>query len=242
MKKSITFGFALVTSMMLSAMLVCSCSSGDDSSAEEAPKYKLDANSIVGVWRSGDYWVSFSEDGYNSAFFNINGDERIDEGSYTIKGDTVEVEHTLYFGETRYVINNISPTSLQVTVAYNYYPFNPSDDNDFWIYVPITLTKAADTPCEKNDGLDGVTYENESTFTYEGTVYDVTHTNTIRNDGHCISYLIDYHGNKPHSSYGGVPMGGMKFYVYLKPYLYTAVCGWTGCFYPKTPIEKIELP
>lgn len=232
--------------VLAAGMLLAGCSKEESSEEQNRNNMEqtntLTKEQIVGVWRSGDYWVSFSESGYNSAFLNINGDERIDEGSYTIKGDTVEVEHTLYFGETRYVINSISSTSLQMTIAYNYYPFYPSDDNDFWIYAPITLSKTTDIPCEKNDGLDGTTYENETTFTYEGNAYDVTHANTIHSDGHYILYSIDYHGNKPYSSYGGVPMGGMKFYIYLKPYLYTAICGRGGNFYPNTPIEKTELP
>lgn len=223
------------------SMMLEGCSK-EDSSEKETPKYKLDTNSIVGVWRSGDYWVSFSENGYNSAFFNINGDERIDEGSYTIKGDTVEVEHTLYFGETKYVINSISSTTLQMTIAYNYYGFYHDEDVNTWIYTPITLTKTTETPTEKADGLDGFVFENEAIFTYEGKDYDVTHTNTIHNDGHYIHYDIDYHGNKPESDYGGVPNNGMKFYVFLAPYLYTADCWTWGPYYPHTPVIKMELP
>lgn len=236
---------SILLTMAITAMLMLTGCSKDSESMGTKDNTELTKEQIVGVWRSGDYWVSFSESGFNSSFFNINGDERIDEGSFTIKENTIEVEHTLYYGQTKYVINKITPTTLQLTVEYNYYAFSLSDDDDIWLNIPMTLTKSSETPSERENGLDGVTYSDESTLTYKGTVYDVTQTNTIHSGehGHYIDFVNDYHGNKPDSDYGGVPERGMKIYVYLAPYLYTAECETAGGPYrSNTPVQKIQIP
>lgn len=61
---------------LMAGMMLAGCSKSDD---EPSPQYKLTKDNIVGVWRSGDYWVSFSSDGYMSAYLS---DKCIAEGGH----------------------------------------------------------------------------------------------------------------------------------------------------------------
>lgn len=230
--KTILLTIALVACMTL----ITGCSKSDD---DPTPQYKLTKDNIVGVWRSGDYWVSFSEDGYSSLYFSVNGDERILEGDYTIKGDTITVEHTMYYDVTKIVIDDISPSSLHLTILYSYYPFTVfENDRNKIIKVPVSLTKSAEIPTEKIAGIDGIVYENNLHHEENGETYLITQTNTIYEKEHCIRYINDYHGNIPPHYQGVMTNSGLKYYVYLSPYLYTSIGEYFGRYERNQPILK----
>ena len=65
----------LIMTMLAAGMLLAGCSKDESENVEEPRKENvmeqtLTKEQIVGVWRSGDYWVSFSEDGYCGAYLS----------------------------------------------------------------------------------------------------------------------------------------------------------------------------
>ena len=102
---------------------------------------------IVGVWRNGDYWVSFAEDGYMSAYLS---DKCIAEGDYTIVKDTVKAESSMYYHFTDFIVKHITTTTLDCAVVLNAFDgsFSPKV-NDY------TFTKTEEEPCPKNHRLIG---------------------------------------------------------------------------------------
>lgn len=145
---------ALVTGMTLTT----GCSKSDD---DPMPQYKLTKDNIVGVWRSGDYWVSFSEDGYMSAYLS---DKCIAEGDYTVDGDTVKVDDGFkkiraYGKNTRLVVNSISNGTLSLTATYNDLSIlYDGDEGLVHLHTQnYNFSKKQETPCTKNNPLIGKT-------------------------------------------------------------------------------------
>ena len=204
---------------LIAGMMLDGCSK-DESSEEQKRNNMEQANAllkkqIVGVWRNGDYWVSFSDGGYYSAFFLIDGEERIDEGSYTIDGNVITVICSGFFRQkTTCVIKDIAASSVSLTVEY----VHPDDYADPSTHtVSMALTKSGDTPCEKDDGLDGKTFEYTETFS-DDAVYGsqtVTFTNKVISRYHLIEFTTDM------PNVNGAMMG-QQYYVYLPPRIYHA--------------------
>ena len=212
MKKSLFLMVALVVGMTLAG-----CSKEEKGNMEENKKTIKDL--IVGVWRSGEYFVSFSEDGYNSAFFPIDGEERIDEGIYTFDGDTVLVEGSFYGNTTKYIVNSVSESSISLTVVYRFR--NMTFEGDAVdSRATLTLTKSADMPSVRINGLEGKTFTIEDTYTNgRGRTYDYTQINTIHSSEkyQYIDYTFDFHGDKPEDFSHSIRY---KFYVLLGQTLY----------------------
>lgn len=200
---------ALMAGMMLAG---CSKSDGD----EPAPQYKLTKDNIVGVWRSGDYWVSFSSDGYNSAYFPIENDERIDEGIYTVNGDTITVENSLYYSTTRYIINSLSGGALKMTQIYNIFKSSRFVEDDYDIKTSLTLTKSGEQPPVKINDFAGMTFSYRGAADKEFFTCDsLTYHNTFSNEEyHEIRYTTDVEDR------WGNAGGGLQYYIYLSPFIY----------------------
>ncbi|MBQ9204727.1 MAG: hypothetical protein IJ155_10880 [Prevotella sp.] len=206
--------------LALSAMLVCSCSSGDDSPVEETPKYKLDANSIVGVWRSGDYWVSFSEDGFYSAFFNIGDNERIDDGDYTIDGDVVTIKN--YEHTTELSLKALSSASMTFDMTYNY-PLTSKK-----VTQEMSFSKADGIPCKADDILVGKSFSYDDVSESHGGKI-ITFTNIL-----CDDRIILTEYSEKNS--GGESMQ-WRYYVYLPPCIYHVRI--SSGYYPEGSVIKI---
>ena len=221
MKTNVLVTMALVTGMMLAG---CSKNeSSEDTRKGNNMEQKLTKEQIVGVWRSGDYWVSFSESGYNSAYFPIENDERIDEGTYTIDGDTITVASQLYYSWTKYIIRNISSTSINLTIVYNFYGSTRTQGDNYEVSKDILLTKGNDAPCIMDDGLDGKTFTCESIFyNYKNhNTYEVTQFCTFWSEYHLIRFQNHFKSEEEDKIDGNHLSGGRKYYVYLSPYIYT---------------------
>ena len=126
-----------------------SCSSDDDEGTNpglEQSNYKIHDNNIVGVWRGGNYYfVSFSSDKHNASLIS---NKFLDEGDYSIKGDTITVSNKYFGNETKYVVNSLSSNKLSMTITYN----------DRWEgkkVVTMDLTKSEAEPCTKTNDLVG---------------------------------------------------------------------------------------
>ena len=215
---------ALLMAVMTMATGCSKEESGNEPMPEPAPQHKVTKENIVGVWRSGDYWVSFSEDGYNSAYFPIESDKRIDEGEYTIDGDTISVSNSLFYSWTRYIINSISSTTLSLTIIYNFFGSTSAQGDNYDVTQSLTLTKTGDTPSRKMD-LDGMSFLCESTFyNYKTkTTYNVTQLCEIWSEYHLIRFQNRFKSEAEEKIDGNYLSGGKEYYIYLSPYIYTTL-------------------
>lgn len=123
------------------------------------------------MWRNGsDCFVSFSANGYNSALLS---NTFIDDGDYTINGDTILVHNTYFANTTKYVVNDITNDALTVTITYK----------DRWTEektVKAKFNKAIDTPCVKTHALAGKSYLAQYAFKYGGQMWRKDFLATIR--------------------------------------------------------------
>ena len=134
----------LVLTMALIAGLALAGCEKEDSSEEQKNRNNMEQTNdltkeqIVGVWRSGDYWVSFDGkenkpvegepiqfstghipyyyDGINKAVLRKGEDSYADGGRYTIKGNTITVYHERG-GDTKYVVTDVDDTSISFIIT-----------------------------------------------------------------------------------------------------------------------------
>lgn len=165
----------------------------------------LTKEQIVGVWRSGDYWVSFAEDGFYSAFFFIDERERIDDGAYTIEGDVVTVKNPEH--STKNTIKSLSSTSMTLVMEYTYPNMSPK----ITVTREMTFIKTDELPCKSTDALVGksFTYDDVSEAHYGKVVTFINHI--PYNDRIIIS---------EYSEPGRWGNGIQQYYVYLPPLIY----------------------
>lgn len=135
----------LFVSMLFTA---CGGNDGSDEDHGSSVTYKVHDNNIVGVWKNGDKFVSFSAEKYNSALLT---NTFIDEGDYKINGDTIYVYNNYFNKTTKYIVNSLTSNSLSVTVTYK----------DNWSgekTQSLQFTKTSENPCSKNHNLVGKSF------------------------------------------------------------------------------------
>lgn len=126
--------------------LFFSCSSSDDSgNGNEDPKEVV---SIVGVWENGDFFVSFDNEGFYSAYLD---DIFIDSGDYSISGSSIYCQNAYFNRTTSYIIKNVSETSIELSASY-IDVLGDSNNKD------ITFLKSSKVPASKNNSLSGKSY------------------------------------------------------------------------------------
>lgn len=142
--------------VLAAGMLLVGCSKDSEDNGMETKNgteqvQTLTKEQIVGVWRSGDYWVSFSEDGYMSAYLS---EKRIEEGIYTIVKDTVKAETSMYYHFIDFAVSHIGNAKLSCSVTLNAFDGSFSEKvNDY------TFTKTDEKPCPKNHELIGKKFQ-----------------------------------------------------------------------------------
>lgn len=135
--------------VLAAGMMMAGCSKEDTNDMETKRQQTLTKEQIIGVWRNGDYWVSFSESGYASAFLKLGDLEMIDEGDYRLNGDTiVTLASPWLLYETPYVVNSVTDGEISLTVEH-VEPCVPDTRRKD----TIILQKSHAVPCERNDGL-----------------------------------------------------------------------------------------
>ena len=142
--------------VLAAGLLLAGCSKdSEDNSMETKNGTKqvqtLTKELIIGVWRSGDYWVSFAEDGFMCGYLS---DEHIVDGHYTINSDTVKAESSMYYYFTDFIVSRIDDTNLDCSVTLNAFDGSFSKKvNDY------KFTKTYETPCPKNHELIGKKFQ-----------------------------------------------------------------------------------
>lgn len=188
----------LFMAVLAAGILLAGCSKDNDdmeTKGNTEQQQALTKEQIVGMWRNGDYWLSFSENGYASAFLKIGSQEFIDDGDYRIAGDTIITKASpwLLF-ETPYIVNYITDSEISLTIEHADPGFPDSRCKGM-----LTLQKSKDVACERNDGL-------ARKFFY-----------LTNNSGENFRYRFDDNEYKT--------ISGTFPYVYLKPYLFFGLGG-----------------
>ena len=225
MKNTLLFTLALVSVMLMG------CSKSEDNIGNLEAGQALTKDQIVGVWRNGDSWVSFSEDGVvrdaddNSVYFsywpvfydghfygylNINGQERICSSiCYIIKDDTILIYDSDRRRNGSYEpiiakcsINNVSETSLDITMY--------RDSIEEW---SMSFAKGQEEPCGVIDGLEGRQFVFDKVYDGVKQTYNATICNNDR-EFHQVYYTNKNEDGNAHDDWG------YFYYVYLSPYIY----------------------
>ena len=210
----------LTIALLVGAMLA-GCSKEDSENMEEQT---LTKEQIVGVWRNGDYWVSFSEDGYNSAYLPYFDFESIDEGDFSIDGDTITVENSYFFNRTKYVVQKSESNNLVLELIYPH----PHIGGDQSIFRKIISFQKTDlTPCKKEDGLKGVTFNCNvlSKINKKQTTFQVKIENS------------PYHN----LGWKSAETSGNGYYIYLNPVIYFVLFEGLGMYDLEVALHQGEL-
>lgn len=207
--KNMNNNIKLFLASSLLALTACGGSSSD-SPDSPLPQYKVHDGNLYGVWRNGsNNFVSFSPEKYNSSLLT---NTFIDEGDYTIKGDTIMVNNTYFNKTTKYVVNAINDTQLSVTITYKD-PWNGTKTQT------MQFKKTTESPCAKTHNLVGKSY-----YAQYNTNSGAQHWNKIFTSYNIMnSTREDVVKSAPATFY----------YVYLPPKLYFYVIR-SGDFYYDT--------
>lgn len=223
----------VLTIALLTAMMLAGCAK--EESSEEPRKgndmeQTLTKEQIVGVWRSGDYWVSFSEDGFMCGYLS---DKCITEGDYTIDGDTVKAENSEINFVTKFLMHNVSSVNMDNTITY--YDFGENDGEV--VTKNFTFTKSSEEPCSKNNALIGKSFSYYTKVTYfdfeSSKRYTVDGIAECKVRNYCI---IDRRLGTSDRTVSGLWI----YYIYLQPFLYFRAYE-TGYNKPQSIIEIKRL-
>ena len=211
----------LAAMILLAGASFTSCSSSDDDGTipgAEKPNYKIHDNNIVGVWRGGNYYfVSFSSDKHNASLIS---NKFLDEGDYSIKGDTITVSNKYFGNETKYVVNSLSSNKLSMTITYN----------DRWEgkkTETMSFTKSEDEPCTKTNDLVGKSYYAQ---------YSVSHGSQ-----HWNKTFLTYNTMSCTRSDAASSTPSTFYYVYMKPTLYFYVIRSNEFYYDTVRCGRVEF-
>lgn len=156
---------------MLAALffVITSCSKDDELQKEETENNDdLSLPSIIGTWVYGNYFVSFGEDGFYSAYI---ADEFIDSGDYNQTGNFISCLNNYFNRETIYTIKNISGAKMNVEISY-------TDLHGEKKHKTLNLTKSNDAIVSRSNTLIG-----KSITTYSSYFGNVTRTFNTFNSG-----------------------------------------------------------
>lgn len=143
--------FFLVMALLVAAITFSACSSDDDDDSDKQPTKTY--YSEVGVWESGNYFISLSSDHFLTAYVAPNF---IDCGSYARSNDNVITSSNSYYVKsTTYSIKLIDKKSMKIDVAY-------TDVNGNSKSTSLTLSKSNKTPTTKDNPLVGKNFSWQS--------------------------------------------------------------------------------
>lgn len=95
--------------VILSLISFTSCSSDNEESLQN-----LNSSNLIGVWESGDYFISFNKDGFYAAYLD---EKFIDSGTYIINENSVLCTNPYKVSKTNYSIN-LANDKLTADVSY----------------------------------------------------------------------------------------------------------------------------
>ena len=200
------------------ALTFLSCSKSDDD-GEMAPSqkesiFKIDKTDIVGVWRnlSSNTFLSFSSD---KLFSGLMDEYTIDDGNYSINGDTIKVNNTYFGYDIRMVV--ISATDNTISLNIEYLSLSRNEELKK-TSKQITFQKTDEAPCSKDNVLIGRSFSASSTYG-GGSKY-----NFFVLKHNIMTYTLTSYSS------GIVKSSGSVHYLYLPPKIYFTVYDDYGIF------------
>lgn len=194
MKKLLFFALAFLPIFVLQ-----SCS---DSNKDEPESEGESTLSIIGVWESGNHFISFGSDGFYAAYI---ADEFIDSGSYVQSKDVVSCQNTYFNRKTTYTIKSISDTELKADITYTDVYGNSHNET-------MTFSKTTTSPASQGSTLVG------KSCTWSSSTF-----------GSVAMTFSTYNSGIKSASKGSAAKYPLKFfYVYIGERLYYQVLGGTS--------------
>lgn len=197
----------------------------------------LTKEQIVGVWRSGDYWASFSEDGFMCGY--LSG-KCIVEGGYEVLQDQVIVASDFFENDTTtFKVTGVTDKALECDIKYSEIEIQPIDYADSHYNQKVTLseakasmafTKSQEQPTARENEIVEKIFEfyniydlNPNIINWSGYNYEKQNHSRCHNIGRFHSDgSMDRTVTKLDAISGSpeFPMHMRDFYVYLAPYVY----------------------
>ena len=218
----------LLMAVLAAGLLLTGCSKDSENNGMETKgnteqkTQTLTKEQIVGVWRNGDYWVSFSEDGFMCGYLS---DKCIVEGGYEVFQDQIIVvsdffEHNI----TAFKITDVTDKTLECNVKYSEIDGTSLKDAEG----TMTFTKSQEQPTACENEIIGKFFQFDSV--YESTINYSYWPDYYKGMVNCHSEgMFNKDGSttrhfalilKDGTPEWGLQMHMRDFYVYLAPYVY----------------------
>lgn len=175
--------------ILFAVTLFTACSSDDDNGEKptiEEPK------SIIGVWESDNYFISFDDNGFYSAYI---ADQFIDSGNYTKSESVVSCKNSYFNRQTVYAIKNISDTKIDLDISY-------TDIHGENKKKTMTFTKSGISPASQSNTLAGKSYRTSSSIFGNVTMVFSSYNSGIKSatkggaEKYPLSFFYIYVGGK----------------------------------------------
>lgn len=209
----------LLMAVLAAGMLLAGCSKEESDDMEG--KQTLTKEQIVGVWRNGDYWVSFSEDGFMCGYLS---ERCIVEGGYEISQNQISVISDFFVGNTTvFKITSITGERIECEVKYSEIDelsLNGVEDM-------MSFAKSSELPTPRNSEITGKGFEYKSFYilsdnftpnSLKGQRVECLNHGDFRNDGSTFRMIERLSSNGQRLPSWRIYM--KDFYVYLHPNIY----------------------
>nr|DAF41320.1 MAG TPA: Protein involved in gliding motility 9 Secretion System Type.5A [Caudoviricetes sp.] len=142
--------------LLFGLLIISSCGSEEPISTSDKPETddninevnEIKQSDIVGVWEKGNYFISFGNDGFYSAYI---ADKFIDSGNYTLSKGVVSCNNTYFNRNTTYTIKSLYDAKIEVNVTYTDVDGNNHNR-------AMTFAKTTAMPASQSNTLAGKTY------------------------------------------------------------------------------------
>ena len=175
-------------------MLVC-CGEKIESPTNENTEPEVESEKeivVSGVWRDGDYFISFDDNGYYSAHLD---EEHLDTGSYKIEDKKVTCRNNYNNKETIYDILSITESEIECEITYS--PYNADSQK-----VKRIFNKTEEQPASKEHILINKSWGYLSSYYSTVTIEFKSHYIATESSSKDKRYVNEW------------------YYTYVEPYIY----------------------
>lgn len=182
----------------------------------------LTVEQIVGVWRNGDYWMSFAEDGFMCGYLS---EKCIVEGGYKVIQDQVIVVSDFFENNiTSFKVTSVTNDRLTCDVKY-------SEIEGLTLKVAegkMTFAKSQELPTARENEIIGKVFEFSSI--YESLINNSLWPDFFKGEVNCQSEGLFNKNGSTNRHFAIILPNGLinwdfemhmkDFYVYLSPNIY----------------------
>lgn len=216
----------LLMAVLAAGLLLAGCSKEDNSEELENRNNMEQTNAltkeqIVGVWRNGDYWVSFAEDGFMCGYLS---EKCIVEGGYQVLQDQVIVVSDFFENNiSTFKITSVTNERLTCDVKYSEIEGLTLKEAEG----KMAFAKSQELPTPRNSEITGKGFEYKSFYILSGNFTSDSHKGQrveclnhgdFRNDGSTFRMIDRLSSNGQIRPSWRIYI--KDFYVYLYPNIY----------------------